>query len=56
MGSLATATLDRSLGSALTEAEARSIYEQGEEAVVFALLTLTKQIGEQQAQAAATST
>src|SRR3990172_8954293 len=47
--------LDIPLGSALTEEQARSIYAQGEEAVVFALLTQAKMLVEQQAAAAATS-
>ena len=34
------------LGPALTESQAREIYRQGEEAVVFALLTLAKQLAE----------
>ena len=32
----------------LTEAQARSLFRQGEEAVVFALLELTKQLAEAQ--------
>ena len=39
----------------LTEEQARMIYQQGPEAVVFALLTLTKRIAEQQAALAAQS-
>ncbi len=46
---------DTSLGSLLTEEQARAIYAQGEEAVVFALLALAKKLAEQQATAAATS-
>src|SRR4051812_49348838 len=38
------------LGPALTEQQAREIYRQGEEAVVFALLTLAQSVGEPQAQ------
>ena len=34
------------LGPALTEQQAREIYRQGEEAVVFALLTLAQKLGE----------
>ena len=36
----------------LTERQARAIYGQGEEAVVFALLDLAKQLGESQGLAA----
>ncbi len=36
------------LGSALSEAQAREIFHQGEEAVVFALLSLAQQLAEQQ--------
>ena len=39
----------RNFGAALTEEQARQIFRQGEEAVVFALLQLVKQL--QQAQA-----
>lgn len=46
---------DIPLGAALTEAQARIIFAQGEEAVVFALLAQAKMLGEQQATAAATS-
>jgi len=35
-------------GGAMTEAQARSLFRQGEEAVVFALLELTKQLAEAQ--------
>lgn len=49
------ATFDSSLGATLTEDQARAIFAQGEEAVVFALLKQAKMIGEQQAAAAATS-
>jgi len=52
---MTTATLDIPLGSSLSEEAARSIYAQGEAAVVFALLALAKQLGEQQALAAAPS-
>ncbi len=44
--------LDVSVGPSLTEAEARQIFAQGEEAVVFALLTLAKQAKQKQAVAA----
>lgn len=40
---------DISLGPGLTEEEARAIYAQGEEAVVFAVLSLAKMLAEQQA-------
>ena len=39
----------------LTEEQARTIFAQGEEAVVFALLELSKQLAEQQAKTAAES-
>ena len=42
-------TLDISLGPNLTAAEARRIYAQGEEAVIFALLEQAKWLREQQA-------
>ena len=42
-------------GSTLTEAQARAIYAQGEDAVVYALLALAKMVAEQQSAAAATS-
>ncbi len=41
-----TATLEVELGPSLTEEQARKIFSQGEEAVVFALLELTKQLAE----------
>lgn len=41
-------TLDVSLGPSLTEAEARAIFAQGEEAVVFALLTLAQLAAQKQ--------
>jgi transposase len=44
-----------SIGPALTEQQAREIYAQGEEAVVFALLQLAVQLAAKTAQAAATS-
>ncbi|MBV8231675.1 MAG: IS66 family transposase [Planctomycetaceae bacterium] len=40
------------LGPALTEEQAREIFRQGEEAVVFALLSLAKRLAEQQPSAA----
>jgi transposase len=42
------ATLEAPLGPALTEQQAREIYRQGEEAVVFALLSLARRIAESQ--------
>ena len=50
---LDTASLQALLGPQLTAEQARLIYEQGPEAVVFALLTLAKQLAEQSATAAA---
>ena len=47
--------LDVLRGGALSEEQARMIYQQGPEAVVFALLTQAKRIVEQQAAAAAQS-
>ena len=44
-----------SLGSTLTERQAREIYTQGEEAVVFALLQLAQQLAAQSASVAGTS-
>ena len=52
---MAPLTLDIPLGATLTEEQARAVYAPGEEAVVFAILTLAKMLGEQQAAAAATS-
>ena len=52
---MATSTVNIPLGPTLTEEQARAIYAQGEEAVVFVLLTLAKMLAEQQAAAAATS-
>ena len=52
---MATATLDIPLGSTLTEAQARAIYAEGEEAVVFALLEQAKMLAEQKAAEAASS-
>ena len=52
---MATSTSEIPLGPALTEAQARAIYAQGEEAVVFVLLAQAKMLAEQQAAAAATS-
>ena len=39
-----TATLEVELGPSLSEEQAREIFLQGEEAVVFALLELTKHL------------
>lgn len=44
----ARSTLEVVRGGELTEAEARSLFRQGEEAVVFALLALSKQLAEAQ--------
>jgi transposase len=52
---LAIATFDIPLGPGLTEAQAREIYAQGEEAVIFVVLSLAKMLAEQQAAVAATS-
>src|SRR4051794_31281483 len=45
---LDTASLQALLGPQLTEEQARLIYEQGADAVVFALLSLAKQLAEKQ--------
>src|SRR5512147_316418 len=45
---LDTASLQALLGPQLTEEQARLIYEQGPDAVVFALLSLAKQLAEKQ--------
>ena len=50
-----SATLEMTLGPLLTEDQAREIYAQGEEAVIFALLTLAKQLAQQSATAAGSS-
>jgi hypothetical protein len=52
---MSTVTEDIPLGATLTEEQARQIFSQGEEAVVFALLQLAKQLAEQKAAAAADS-
>lgn len=52
---MATSTLDIPLGPTLTEEQARTIYAQGEEAVVFVLLAFAKMLAEEQAATAATS-
>src|SRR3954454_5414956 len=46
---LDTASLQALLGPQLTREQARLIYEQGADAVVFALLSLAKQLAEKQA-------
>jgi transposase len=48
-------TLNIELGPSLTETEARQLYAQGEEAVVFALLALAQRLVEQNAAMAASS-
>ena len=48
-GPLEKSTQDALLAASLSEARAALIYEQGQEAVVFALLTLTKRLAEAQA-------
>lgn len=50
-----TVTTDIRLGATLTEEQARTIYAQGEEAVVFALLEQAKMLGERASTLAATS-
>jgi len=52
---MGTVTLTIALGPGLTEEEARAIYAQGEDAVIFALLTLAHRLAQQTAAAAATS-
>lgn len=47
-GPLDKSTQDALLAASLSEAQATLIYEQGQEAVVFALLTLTKRLAEAQ--------
>ena len=42
---LTTPSLEAMLGPQLTAEQARSIYEQGPEATIFALLTLSKMLG-----------
>src|SRR5512142_848869 len=51
---LDTASLQALLGPQLTEEQARLIYEQGAEAVVFALLSLARQLAEKRAVVATT--
>src|SRR5512135_2970634 len=45
-GTLDTVSLQALLGPQLTQEQARLIYEQGPDAVVFALLSLAKQLAE----------
>ena len=52
---MSTVTEDIPLGATLTEEQARQIFSQGEEAVVFALLELAKRLAEQKAASAAGS-
>jgi transposase len=52
---MATATLDIAVGPTLSEEQARAIFAEGEEAVVFALLQMAKLLAEQQAAQAGTS-
>jgi hypothetical protein len=52
---MSTVTEDIPLGATLTDEQARQIYSQGEEAVVFAFLQLAKQLAEQKAASAADS-
>ena len=52
---MATAAKDIPLGAMLTEEQARQIFSQGEEAVIFALLQMAKQLAEQKAASAADS-
>jgi len=53
METLDAATLQAMLGPGLTAEQAALIFQQGQEAVVFALLTLAKQLAQKQAIAAA---
>ena len=52
---MVTATLEVPVGPSLTEQQAREIFSQGEEAVIFALLAMAKQLAEQTATAAGDS-
>lgn len=52
---MATVTENIPLGAMLTEEQARQIFSQGEEAVIFALLELAKRLAEQKAASAAIS-
>lgn len=51
-----TATLDIPLGPDLTEEQAKAIFAQGEEAVVFAFLQMAKKLAQQQSMAGTPST
>jgi len=55
MDAMIAVAAEIALGPALTEAQAREIYSQGEEAVVFALLQLAQRLAQQTAAAAASS-
>ncbi len=46
---MSTVIKDIPLGATLTEEQARQIFSQGEESVVFALLELAKRLAEQKA-------
>lgn len=50
-----TAVVEMPLGAALTEEQARTIFSQGEEAVVFALLQLAKMLADQKVTQASSS-
>jgi transposase len=52
---MSTVTEDISPGATLTEEQARQIFSQGEEAVIFALLALAKQLADEKAASAADS-
>jgi len=52
---MSTVTEDIPLEATLTEEEARQIFSQGEEAVLFALLTLAKQLADEKAASTANS-
>jgi transposase len=55
MGAMSTVTEDIPLGTTLTEEQARQIFAQGEEAVVFVILELAKQLADEKAASAADS-
>ncbi len=52
---MSTVREDIPLGATLTEEQARQIFSQGEEAVIFALLALAKQLADEKAASAADS-
>ncbi len=52
---MSTVTKDMPLGATLTEEQARQIFSQGEEAVVFVILELAKQLADEKAASAADS-